>query len=59
MPIGELGSVAGASGLASLKLDRAEEAVVKGYTLTAGGVRITLRQPAFARFAVPVTAPAA
>jgi len=59
VPIGELGSVAGASGLASLRLDRAEEAVVKGNALTAGGVRITLRQPAFARFAVPVTAPAA
>ncbi len=56
VPIGELGSVAGASGLASLRLDRAEEALAKGSTLTAGGVRITLRQPAFARFAVPVTA---
>ena len=59
VPIGELGSVAGASGLASLRLDRAEEALAKGSALMAGGVRITLRQPAFARFAVPVTAPAA
>jgi tRNA-modifying protein YgfZ len=56
VPIGELGSVAGASGLASLRLDRAEEALAKGSPLMAGGVRITLRQPAFARFAVPVTA---
>ena len=38
VPIGELGSVAGASGLASLRLDRAEEAVAKGNTLTAGEV---------------------
>ncbi len=56
VPIGALGSVAGVSGLASLRLDRAEEALAKGSALTAGGVRITLRQPAFARFAVPVTA---
>ena len=44
----------GASGLALIRLDRAEEALAKGNTLTAGGVRITLRRPAFARFAVPV-----
>jgi hypothetical protein len=54
MPIGTLGSVSGASGLALIRLDRAEEALAKGKTLVAGGVKITLRRPAFARFAVPV-----
>ncbi len=49
----------GASGLALIRLDRAEEALAKGSALKAGEVRITLRQPAFARFSVPVTALAA
>jgi tRNA-modifying protein YgfZ len=54
MPVGTLGSVSGTSGLALIRLDRAEEVLAKGKTLTAGGVKITLRRPAFARFAVPV-----
>jgi folate-binding protein YgfZ len=51
--IGTLGSVSGASGLAMIRLDRAEDAIAKGKLFTAGDVKITLRRPAFARFAVP------
>ena len=54
VPIGTLGSVSGAAGLALIRLDRAEEALAQAKALTAGGVKIALRRPAFARFAVPV-----
>jgi hypothetical protein len=53
VPIGTLGSVSGASGLALVRLDRAEEALARGRALMAGGVKIALRRPAFARFPVP------
>jgi len=56
VPVGTIGSVSGSSGLALVRLDRAEEALARGTALTAGGVGITLHQPAFARFTVPVTA---
>lgn len=56
VPIGTLGSVSGTSGLALIRLDRAEEALARGTPLTAADVKITLHQPAFARFTVPVTA---
>jgi folate-binding protein YgfZ len=56
VPIGTLGSSSGASGLALIRLDRAEEALAKGGALKAGEVVITLRQPEFARFTVPVIA---
>ena len=49
-PIGTLGSVSGASGLALLRLDRAEEAQVAGLPLRAGKVTIALRIPTWARF---------
>jgi len=52
--IGALGSVSGASGLALIRLDRAEEALAGGKQLTAGGIRLALRRPAFARFAMPI-----
>jgi len=54
VPIGTLGSVSGTSGLAMIRLDRAEDAVSHGKALTAGGVAIALRRPSFARFAVPI-----
>ena len=54
VPIGTLGSVSGKFGLAMIRLDRAEAALAAGTTLTAGGVKIALRRPSFARFAVPV-----
>ena len=53
-PIGTLGSVAERSGLALLRLDRAEKALGDGKTLEAGGVALELRQPAWADFRVPV-----
>ncbi len=53
VPIGTLGSVSGDSGLGLVRLDRAEEALARGKTLTTGGIKIVLRRPAFARFAVP------
>jgi tRNA-modifying protein YgfZ len=56
VPIGTLGSSSGTSGLALIRLDRAEEALAKGSELKAGEVKITLRQPEFARFSVPMTA---
>jgi folate-binding protein YgfZ len=54
VPIGSLGSVSGASGLALIRLDRAEEALASGKRLNAGGIKIALRRPAFLRFAVPI-----
>jgi hypothetical protein len=51
--IGTLGSVSGASGLALIRLDRAEEALASGKPLNAGGIKIALRRPTFARFSVP------
>jgi hypothetical protein len=54
VPIGTLGSVSGASGLALIRLDRAEEALASGKQLNAGGIKIALRRPSFARFAVPI-----
>ena len=57
VPIGALGSVNGTDGLALLRLDRAGEAMAAGTPLTAGGVPIRLRRPAFARFDMPVKPP--
>jgi tRNA-modifying protein YgfZ len=56
VPIGTIGSVSGSSGLALIRLDRAEEALARGTPLMAADVKITLRRPDFARFTVPVTA---
>jgi folate-binding protein YgfZ len=58
VPLGVLGSVSGASGLAMLRLDRAEEAVSGGTPLTAGEVTITIHRPSFARFDMPAALPA-
>ncbi len=51
--IGTLGSVAGSSGLALVRLDRVEEALARGQGITADGESVVLRRPGFARFAVP------
>jgi tRNA-modifying protein YgfZ len=48
-PIGTLGSVSGSSGLALLRLDRAEEAKAAGQPLRAREVTVALRIPAWAR----------
>ncbi len=52
-PVGTLGSVSGAIGLALVRLDRAAEAIDAGAALKAGGVALKLRKPDWARFAVP------
>jgi tRNA-modifying protein YgfZ len=56
MAIGTLGSVKGNSGLAHLRLDRAEEAKAAGTPLRAGEVTIAIRIPAWARFKTPAPA---
>lgn len=55
-PIGTLGSVSGSSGLALLRLDRAEEAKAAGQPLRAGEVTVALRIPAWARLKTPAPA---
>jgi folate-binding Fe-S cluster repair protein YgfZ len=55
-PIGTLGSVAGSSGLALIRLDRAEEAKAAGVPLHAGEVTIAVRIPTWARFKSPAPA---
>jgi folate-binding protein YgfZ len=54
--IGTLGSVSGSSGLALLRLDRAEEAKAAGVPLRAGEVNVGLRIPAWARLKTPAAA---
>ncbi|HWP25728.1 MAG TPA: folate-binding protein [Xanthobacteraceae bacterium] len=48
--IGNMGSAAGAQGLAMLRLDHLAEAEANGVPIIAGGVRIHPRKPAWARF---------
>jgi folate-binding protein YgfZ len=50
--IGTLGSVAGARGLAPIRLDRAAEFIDKGEALRAGGVPVRIAIPAWACFAL-------
>ena len=47
--IGTLGSTSGRSGLALIRIDRAEEAVALGQPLRAGDIAITLCMPDWAR----------
>jgi folate-binding protein YgfZ len=55
-PVGTLGSVSEHSGLALLRLDRAEQAKAAGLPLRAGEVTVDLRIPAWARLAAKVPA---
>lgn len=50
--IGRLGSVAGARGLALLRLDRVAEAQRDGVALTVGGAAVTVEAPPFATFEI-------
>jgi folate-binding protein YgfZ len=52
-PVGVMGSAAAGRGLASLRLDRVDEALAGGAALAAGGVELRLVKPAWARFAFP------
>jgi folate-binding protein YgfZ len=54
--IGTVGSTAGHRGLALVRLDRAEEANVKGEPLTAAGAALRLRLPGYLAPAQPVAA---
>jgi tRNA-modifying protein YgfZ len=51
--VGTMGSAAGGSGLALLRLDRVADALSRGDTLLAGGIPIRLIKPDWARFAFP------
>jgi folate-binding protein YgfZ len=51
--VGMMGSAAAGRGLAALRLDRVEEALAGGLTLTAGGIALKLVKPRWARFAFP------
>ncbi|MCW5716150.1 MAG: folate-binding protein YgfZ [Bauldia sp.] len=51
--VGTLGSSDGSAGLASLRLDRAADALRDGRAITAGGVALHLTIPAWARFGWP------
>ena len=52
-PVGTFGSSAAGRGLATLRIDRVEEALAQGATLHAGGVRLRLEKPSWARFPFP------
>lgn len=48
--LGRLGSAAGSRGLALIRVDRAEEALAKGLTITAGAEPVLLKRPPWARY---------
>jgi folate-binding protein YgfZ len=58
-PVGTLGSSAGHTALALVRLDRAREAMDAGQPLIAGGATVSLSIPAWARFGWPTAAAAA
>jgi folate-binding protein YgfZ len=51
--VGTMGSAVAGQGLASLRLDRVEEAQAAGAMLIAGGIALRLVKPRWARFAFP------
>ena len=55
-PVGELGTVSGADGLALARIDKVKDAMDAGQTITAGGVAILLTIPPGAGFGFPETA---
>jgi folate-binding protein YgfZ len=52
-PAGHMGSGVNGKGIAMVRLDRVHEALQKGEKITAGGIEISLKKPAWARFAFP------
>jgi folate-binding protein YgfZ len=54
--IGTMGSTAGTSGLALVRLDRAAEALAKGQKIMAGDTEVTLRVPAWAPYTLAAPA---
>jgi folate-binding protein YgfZ len=57
--VGMMGSGMGGRGLATLRLDRVEEALASGISLLAGGIKLRPRKASWARFAIPGTSKAA
>ena len=57
--VGMMGSGMGGRGLATLRLDRVEEALASGISLMAGGIKLQPRKASWARFAIPGTSKAA
>jgi tRNA-modifying protein YgfZ len=57
--VGMMGSGMGGRGLATLRLDRVEEALASGISLLAGGIKLQPRKASWARFAIPGTSKAA
>jgi tRNA-modifying protein YgfZ len=57
--IGVMGSGMTSRGLATLRLDRAEEALASGASLVAGGIKLQPLKASWARFAIPGTSRAA
>ncbi|MFZ1774168.1 MAG: folate-binding protein, partial [Rhizobiaceae bacterium] len=55
-PVGELGTVSGADGLALVRIDKVKDAMDAGQTITAGDVAILLTIPPGAGFGFPETA---
>jgi folate-binding protein YgfZ len=58
-PVGQMGSAVAGRGLASLRLDRVDDALAAGAALLAGATQLRLVKPAWARFAFPGDPPAA
>lgn len=56
--LGTMGSSAGGTGLALVRLDRAKDAMDTGTPITADGAVLTLSLPAWARYSWPAAAPA-
>jgi folate-binding protein YgfZ len=52
-PVGQLGSADGHLGIATVRLDRIEEAREAGAPLRIGAISLALRQPAWANYKVP------
>jgi tRNA-modifying protein YgfZ len=57
--VGMMGSGMAGRGLATLRLDRVEEALASGISLVAGGIKLQPRKASWARFAIPGTSKAA
>jgi tRNA-modifying protein YgfZ len=56
IPVGRIGSVSGANGLAMVRIDRVADAAASGRRLSAGGDPVELAVPDWARFDLPPAA---
>ncbi len=58
-PLGALGTVAGSTGLAIVRIDRVKDAMAAGNPITADGLEIDLSIPSWAKFTFPAEAASA